>query len=292
MKKKSKGYNKNATPKKVKENPKFELLRKEILTLKANEDYEEAMLKIVELFELGYNDIDVMYELAEIYYLTNDYERAATWVGKILGVNNSHQETLLLAIKIYNNSGQSEKTLPIIELLLSRSDDKFINENKEFFSGIINVNKDQIDQFKLISKFITADNIVLNETSVSTTSNEVDFCINSYLTKILKQEQIADKEVDIAINQEKEVVAEAIMAYQTSLVNKIALYNYFSYAKFKLDALTDSIYYLKQALLIDDKNDLVLKNLGFVLFKNNEQSVAKEYLQKVQNKDFMVLDLL
>ena len=292
MKKKSKGYNKNATPKKVKENPKFELLRKEILTLKDNEDYEEAMLKIVELFELGYNDIDVMYELAEIYYLTNDYERAATWVGKILGVNNSHKKTLLLAIKIYNNSGQSEKTLPVIELLLSRSDAKFINENKEFFSGIINVNKDQIDQFKLISKFITADNIVLNETSVSRTSNEVDFYINSYLTKILKQEQIADKEVDIAINQEKEVVAEAIMAYQTSLVNKIALYNYFSYAKFKLDALTDSIYYLKQALLIDDQNDLVLKNLGFVLSKNNEQSAAKEYLQKVQNKDFMVLDLL
>ena len=292
MKKKSKGYNKNATPKKTKENPKFELLRKEILTLKANEDYEEAMLKIVELFELGYNDIDVMYELAEIYYLTNDYERAATWVGKILGVNNSHQETLLLAIKIYNNSGQSEKTLPVIELLLSRSDAKFINENKEFFSGIINVNKEQIAQFKLISKFINADNIVLNETSVSRTSNEVDFCINSYLTKILKQEQIADKEVDVAINQDKEVVAEAIMAYQTSLVNKIALYNYFSYAKFKLDALTDSIYYLKQALLIDDQNDLVLKNLGFVLSKNNEQSAAKEYLQKVQNKDFMVLDLL
>ena len=292
MKKKSKGYNKNATPKKVKENPKFELLRKEILTLKDNEDYEEAMLKIVELFDTGYNDIDIMYELAEIYYLTNDYERAATWVGKILGANNSHKKTLLLAIKIYNNSGQSEKTLPIIELLLSRSDAKFINENKEFFSGIINVNKDQIDQFKLISKFITADNIVLNETSVSRTSNEVDFYINSYLTKILKQEQIADKEVDIAINQEKEVVAEAIMAYQTSLVNKIALYNYFSYAKFKLDALTDSIYYLKQALLIDDQNDLVLKNLGFVLSKNNEQSAAKEYLQKVQNKDFMVLDLL
>ena len=129
MKKKSKGYNKNATPKKVKENPKFELLRKEILTLKANEDYEEAMLKIVELFELGYNDIDVMYELAEIYYLTNDYERAATWVGKILGANNSHKKTLLLAIQIYNNSGQSEKALPVIELLLSRSDAKFINEN-------------------------------------------------------------------------------------------------------------------------------------------------------------------
>lgn len=55
------------------------------------------------------------------------------------------KKLLLLAIKIYNNSGQSEKTLPIIELLLSRSDAKFINENKEFFSGIINKNIEQVD---------------------------------------------------------------------------------------------------------------------------------------------------
>ena len=292
MKKKSKGYNKNATPKKVKENPKFELLRKEILTLKANEDYEEAMLKIVELFELGYNDIDVMYELAEIYYLTNDYERAATWVGKILGVNNSHQETLLLAIKIYNNSGQSEKALPVIELLLSTHDANFISENKDFFNGIINANKEQSAQFKLISKFISTDNIISNDAIVSKDINEVDFCIDAYLVKIINQEQIVDKEVEIAISIDKEVVSAAIMAYQTSLVNKIALYNYFSYAKFKLEALVDSIYYLQQALLIDDQNDMLLKNLGFALYKNNQKLEAKEYLQKVQNKDFMVLDLL
>ena len=292
MKKKSKGYNKNATPKKTKENPKFDLLRKEILTLKANEDYEEAMLKIVELFELGYNDIDVMYELAEIYYLTNDYERAATWVGKILGVNNSHQETLLLAIKIYNNSGQSEKALPVIELLLSTHDANFISENKDFFNGIINANKEQSAQFKLISKFISTDNIISNDAIVSKDINEVDFCIDAYLVKIINQEQIVDKEVEIAISIDKEVVSAAIMAYQTSLVNKIALYNYFSYAKFKLEALVDSIYYLQQALLIDDQNDMLLKNLGFALYKNNQKLEAKEYLQKVQNKDFMVLDLL
>lgn len=95
--KKSKGYNKNATLKKLKKIRNLSFLRKEILTLKDNEDYEEAMLKIVELFDTGYNDIDIMYELAEIYYLTNDYERAATWVGKILGVNNSHQETFVIS---------------------------------------------------------------------------------------------------------------------------------------------------------------------------------------------------
>ena len=293
MKKKSKGYNKNATPKKVKENPKFALLRKEILTLKDNEDYEEAMLKIVELFELGYNDIDVMYELAEIYYLTNDYERAATWVGKILGVNNSHQETLLLAIKIYNNSGQSEKTLPVIELLLSRSDAKFINENKEFFSGIINKNIEQVTNYKLISNFINFNDF----DEAENLSNEIPIqvkkvSINDYLRKILAQEEIADSEVDEIIKVSRDNISEEIMKFEASLVSKIALYNYFSFMQFKLNNFENSIYYLKQALIIDDQNDMLLKNIGFALYKNDQIVEAKEYLQKVQNKDFMVLDLL
>ena len=293
MKKKSKGYNKNATPKKVKENPKFELLRKEILTLKDYEDYEEAMLKIVELFELGYNDIDVMYELAEIYYLTNDYERAATWVGKILGVNNSHQETLLLAIKIYNNSGQGEKTLPVIELLLSRSDAKFINENKEFFNGIINKNIEQVTNYKLISNFINFNDF----DEAENLSNEIPIqlkkvSINDYLRKILAQEEIADSEVDEIIKVSRDNISEEIMKFEASLVSKIALYNYFSFMQFKLDNFENSIYYLKQALIIDDQNDMLLKNIGFALFKNNQMVESKEYLQKVKNKDFMVLDLI
>ena len=293
MKKKSKGYNKNATPKKVKENPKFELLRKEILTLKDNEDYEEAMLKIVELFDTGYNDIDIMYELAEIYYLTNDYERAATWVGKILGANNSHQETLLLAIQIYNNSGQSEKALPVIELLLSRSDAKFINENKEFFSGIINKNIEQVTNYKLISNFINFNDF----DEAENLSNEIPIqvkkvSINDYLRKILAQEEIADSEVDEIIKVSRDNISEEIMKFEASLVSKIALYNYFSFMQFKLNNFENSIYYLKQALIIDDQNDMLLKNIGFVLFKNNQMVESKEYLQKVKNKDFMVLDLI
>ena len=293
MKKKSKGYNKNATPKKVKENPKFELLRKEILTLKDNEDYEEAMLKIVELFELGYNDIDVMYELAEIYYLTNDYERAATWVGKILGANNSHKKTLLLAIQIYNNSGQSEKALPVIELLLSRSDAKFINENKEFFSGIINKNIEQVANYKLISNFINSNDF----DEAENLSNEIPIqvkkvSINDYLRKILAQEEIADSEVDEIIKVSRDNISEEIMKFEASLVSKIALYNYFSFMQFKLNNFENSIYYLKQALIIDDQNDMLLKNIGFALFKNNQMVESKEYLQKVKNKDFMVLDLI
>ena len=293
MKKKSKGYNKNATPKKVKENPKFDVMKAEIVDLKARKEYEDAMLKVIELFELGYNDVDVMYELAEIYYITNDFERAATWVGKILEANNRHQETLLLAIKIYNNSKQSEKALPIIELLLSMIDAKFINENEEFFKGIINKNIEQVTNYKLISNFINFNDF----DEAENLSNEIPIqvkkvSINDYLRKILVQEEIADSEVDEIIKVSRDDISEEIMKFEASLVSKIALYNYFSFMQFKLNNFENSIYYLKQALIIDDQNDMLLKNIGFVLFKNNQIVEAKEYLQKVKNKDFMVLDLI
>ena len=293
MKKKSKGYNKNATPKKVKENPKFDILKTEIMDLKANKEYEDAMIKVIELFELGYNDVDVMYELAEIYYITNDFERAATWVGKILEANNRHQETLLLAIKIYNASNQSEKALPIIELLLGMLDSKFINGNEEFFKEIINKNIEQVANYKLISNFINANGLeAVGEFVSGISSQDKEIDISDYLRKILAQEEIADSEVDEIIKVSRDNISEEIMKFEASLISKIALYNYFSFMQFKLDNFENSIYYLKQALIIDDQNDMLLKNIGFALYKNNQMVEAKEYLQKVQNKDFMVLDLI
>ena len=106
------------------------------------------------------------------------------------------------------------------------------------------------------------------------------------------QEEIADSEVDEIIKVSRDNISEEIMKFEASLVSKIALYNYFSFMQFKLNNFENSIYYLKQALIIDDQNDMLLKNIGFVLFKNNQIVEAKEYLQKVKNKDFMVLDLI
>ena len=293
MKKKSKGYNKNATPKKVKENPKFDVMKAEIVDLKARKEYEDAMIKVIELFELGYNDVDVMYELAEIYYITNDFERAATWVGKILEANNRHQETLLLAIKIYNASNQSEKALPIIELLLGMLDSKFINGNEEFFKEIINKNIEQVANYKLISNFINANGLeAVGEFVSGISSQDKEIDISDYLRKILAQEEIADSEVDEIIKVSRDNISEEIMKFEASLISKIALYNYFSFMQFKLDNFENSIYYLKQALIIDDQNDMLLKNIGFALYKNNQMVESKEYLQKVKNKDFMVLDLI
>ena len=147
--------------------------------------------------------------------------------------------------------------------------------------------------YKLISNFINFNDF----DEAENLSNEIPIqvkkvSINDYLRKILAQEEIADSEVDEIIKVSRDNISEEIMKFEASLVSKIALYNYFSFMQFKLNNFENSIYYLKQALIIDDQNDMLLKNIGFVLFKNNQIVEAKEYLQKVKNKDFMVLDLI
>ena len=172
-------------------------------------------------------------------------------------------------------------------------DAKFINENEEFFKGIINKNIEQVTNYKLISNFINFNDF----DEAENLSNEIPIqvkkvSINDYLRKILAQEEIADSEVDEIIKVSRDNISEEIMKFEASLVSKIALYNYFSFMQFKLNNFENSIYYLKRALIIDDQNDMLLKNIGFALFKNNQMVESKEYLQKVKNKDFMVLDLI
>ena len=158
---------------------------------------------------------------------------------------------------------------------------------------IINKNIEQVANYKLISNFINANGLeAVGEFVSGISSQDKEIDISDYLRKILAQEEIADSEVDEIIKVSRDNISEEIMKFEASLISKIALYNYFSFMQFKLDNFENSIYYLKQALIIDDQNDMLLKNIGFVLFKNNQMVESKEYLQKVKNKDFMVLDLI
>lgn len=122
---------------------------------------------------------------------------------------------------------------------------------KEFFSGIINKNIEQVTNYKLISNFIN----FYDFDEAENLSNEIPIqvkkvSINDYLRKILAQEEIADSEVDEIIKVSRDDISEEIMKFEASLVSKIALYNYFSFMQFKLNNFENSIYYLKRALII------------------------------------------
>ena len=59
-----------------------------------------------------------------------------------------------------------------------------------------------------------------------------------------------------------------------------------------LNNLKTALYLLRQALLLDDENEIVLKNLGYLLYKNGEYKAASSVLEDITVKDFAVSDLI
>ena len=91
---------------------------------------------------------------------------------------------------------------------------------------------------------------------------------------------------------EPTIIDVAIKAQLLSLTKKLWLYNYVADIYRQHNKLTSAIYLLRQALLIDDENDLLLKNLGYTLYLNHEYAAALVTFEDILHKDFSVYDFI
>ncbi|WP_196590707.1 hypothetical protein [Pectinatus frisingensis] len=82
--------------------------RQEIKVLIEEKKYNAAMEKIISLFDTGHTDYDLMFDLAEIYYATHDYQRAEKWAFNSLKTQKTGKPFILLA-QIYSDNNDTEK---------------------------------------------------------------------------------------------------------------------------------------------------------------------------------------
>ena len=79
-----------------------------------------------------------------------------------------------------------------------------------------------------------------------------------------------------------------VLAY----TKKLWLFNYIANIFRIHNDLNSAIYLLRQALLLDDENDLILANLGYLLYLNQDYINALNTLNDIKIKDFATLDLI
>lgn len=105
--------------------------------------------------------------------------------------------------------------------------------------------------------------------------------------------QIANKEnISTILATPCEQVSQCIMSQVLSYKKKIWLFNYLADIFRTHNNLQSAIFLLRQALLLDDENDFILKNLGYLLCQNSEYPNALVVLKDIKHKDFAVLDLI
>lgn len=300
----------------------------DIKNLKHKKAYEEVLSYIQHLFENKRNLItqDIIYELADVYFLMQDYQRAFNWIQKFSKQNPKDCRSFLLSAQIYLNLGQKEDALNTIDTLFKlnivlsteqdyKNLDKIIEHLKKIFKtdkllrrcpSINDYQKKRrylLKQQKATNFSVEHSSDKLNgssnsstNTSITTEKSQGAIMPNSPLQQTINHiwdlQHASDEDINILLANNAPKISECIMTQVLAYTKKLWLFNYIANIFRIHNDLNSAIYLLRQALLLDDENDLILANLGYLLYLNQDYVNALNTLNDIKIKDFATLDLI
>lgn len=329
--------------------------------------YDEALACIQSIFEVQGVDIDLLYEAAEIYFLMNDYRRAANCLKNFLEVKPNNCRGHLLKTQILLQIGNKENALSTIQnffkqrikitspeeyatldqiieklkknfkadklfrrcpqildyqkkrrqMLKTAKNQQLADENKPINKSqneqVVSNSTDSIDSTNVTNSTISntsntpKENSTIMNSTINTQNTQaqtidspsvptIDTKLFDTIYHIWDMQSATSEEKVFIISTSKEDIHQAILKQVLSYKKKLWLYNYCANIFFQETDNTTSksnkpnldtaIYLLRQALLLDDENDLLLKNLGYLLYKKGELSAAKVVFEDIHTKDF------
>ena len=120
---------------------------------KENGKYNDALQALVELLQINYVTIEVLYEIAEIYYLTGDYNRTIMWIQNVLNKNAAYKAALLLSIKVEILRDKMEDALSSLNKLILLQKENFEDEYEEKIQDIFKFSFLELDERVLQAKY-------------------------------------------------------------------------------------------------------------------------------------------
>ena len=272
--------------------------------------YEEALSCIQRIFEIDENNVTnakYLYELASIYFQLKDFARSVNWLEKFLDLKPQDSSGLLLKACLFLQTNDKEACLNIVNNLLNAPYD-FKDETKIVFF------QDLDKLLEKLTKIFKAEKLYRRAPAILAYQKKRRQYLHQHKQMLSESEPLPMHEqstpIEIAVNQiwddhkantkttqvilqtSEELINRTILKQVLSYKKKLWLYNYIATIFYQHHQLKPAIYLLRQALLLDDENDLILKNLGYLLYKQGEKAAAKATLSDIANPDFMLMDLV
>ena len=296
-----------------------EALWQEIRQFKSEKLYAEALSCFHTLFEKKYADNYTFYELADIYFLMNDYTRSLNWLQKFRTAEPENGKGFLLQARIFLQLGKKDDALSVVSQLFSRKIkideeedlqklDRLISRLKKIFKAdkllrrcpdINTYEKQRRHSLKnnFAAKTVPAVSddtagTIIERTTMPTSNSPVNPHLCAALNRIWDMQAANQEDTKNILNYSAEDIGNAVMQQVLSYKKKIWLFNYLADIFRSHNNLKTALYLLRQALLLDDENEIVLKNLGYLLYKNGEYKAASAVLEDITVKDFAVSDLI
>ena len=88
---------------------------KQAFELKSQQCYKQAIEMLYKALELESDNIEILFQLGELYFLLNNFARSQQYLEKVLLQNENHVETLEILEKIYIYSNELSKAFSTAE---------------------------------------------------------------------------------------------------------------------------------------------------------------------------------
>ena len=125
---------------------------KQAFELKESKLYKPAIEMLYKALEIENDNIEILFQIGELYFLLNNYSRAIQYLEKILQILPTHENSLKLMRKI---KARHDDFCAVLEISQKLFDNNKNSENlKELISALITLKLfDEIDQYKSCEYF-------------------------------------------------------------------------------------------------------------------------------------------
>ena len=246
---------------------------KEAFSLRARKLYKPAVEMLYKALTLDNDNIEILYQLGELYALMENYTRATGYLDQVIAKNSEHIESLKLYQRICETQNELDKSLKFAEKLFD------INKNSENLKEIITL-LSKLNQTDNLEKY--ADSEFLNSDIIFEIANALysngetekakkllitrqnDNCaqINILLGKIYFDENNLQKSKEIFAAFDKNCDNPEVLNYR---------------GLFALEDMnfSDAIKFFSKASSINKNNHIYLYNLGNAYFLNGWMEEAQ-----------------
>lgn len=99
---------------------------KQAFELKDKKFYKPAIEMLYKALEIENDNIEILFQIGELYFLINNYARAIDYLEKVLAINPIHTEALKLSKIIKERQGNLDSALEISTKLFETQDRKSV----------------------------------------------------------------------------------------------------------------------------------------------------------------------
>lgn len=261
-------------------------IKRHIGECKQQAKYEDGLLLVAELMGMKCQDVDVIFDAAELYFMAGDYQRANIWIEKTLEFSPGHIGARILLARICLLGDRVDTGLDILEVVLKIGQHTLTAEQEADVKEMLLYYKNLKGESELNSSYPNAAKFLgllaqVDTIPVIEAAKEEISC-----TAVDDQMQTKGQQDDV------KKVKQEIKDKPISLQEKISLYNSFAGAYYYENQLDSSKEMLVAANALDEYNEETLRNLALLSAEMDDKEAALKYASKLQYTDFSLLKLI